>query len=44
MIEFLKRHFDLQIGVSTLLLALIGLVSIYSATYDARAPRSSLSS
>jgi len=37
MIEFLKRHFDLQIGVSTLLLALIGLVSIYSATYDARA-------
>ncbi|MBP1657653.1 MAG: rodA [Bacteroidetes bacterium] len=37
MIEFLKRHFDLQIGVSTLLLALIGLVSVYSATYDARA-------
>ena len=37
MIEFLKRHFDLQIGVSTLLLALIGLVSIYSATFDARA-------
>ena len=37
MIEFLKRHFDLQIGVSTLVLALIGLVSIYSATYDARA-------
>lgn len=37
MLEFIKRHFDLQIGFSTLLLALIGLVSIYSATYDARA-------
>ena len=32
-----NEHFDLQIGISSLLLALIGLVSIYSATYDARA-------
>jgi rod shape determining protein RodA len=37
MFAYLQRHFDLQIGISSLLLALIGLVSIYSATYDARA-------
>ena len=34
---FLQRHVDLQLGVSTLLLSLIGVVSIYSATFDARA-------
>jgi rod shape determining protein RodA len=37
MFAYIQRHFDLQIGISSLLLALIGLVSIYSATYDARA-------
>jgi rod shape determining protein RodA len=37
MFAYIERHFDLQIGISSLLLALIGLVSIYSATYDARA-------
>jgi rod shape determining protein RodA len=34
---FLQRHVDLQLGISTLLLSLIGAVSIYSATFDARA-------
>jgi rod shape determining protein RodA len=37
MFTYIERHFDLQIGISSLLLALIGLLSIYSATYDARA-------
>ena len=37
MLNYLQRHFDLQIGISSFLLALIGLVSVYSATYDARA-------
>jgi rod shape determining protein RodA len=37
MFAYIERHFDLQIGISSLLLAFIGLVSIYSATYDARA-------
>lgn len=37
MLNFIKRHFDLQIGITTLVLALVGLVSIYSATFDARA-------
>ena len=37
MFAYIERHFDLQIGISSLLLALIGLVSVYSATYDARA-------
>ncbi|MCC6395868.1 MAG: rod shape-determining protein RodA [Bacteroidetes bacterium] len=37
MLNYIKRHFDLKVGLSTLALALIGLVSIYSATYDARA-------
>ncbi len=35
--NYLKRYFDLPIGFTTLALAIIGLVSIYSATYDARA-------
>ncbi len=35
--NYIKRHFDLQIGLTTLTLALIGLIAIYSATYDARA-------
>ena len=37
MLNYIQRHFDLQIGISSFLLALIGLVSVYSATYDARA-------
>ena len=37
MLNTIKRHFDLKIGLSSLALALVGLVSIYSATYDARA-------
>lgn len=37
MLNYIERHFDLQIGISSLLLTLIGLVSVYSATYDARA-------
>ena len=37
MLNYIQRHFDLQIGISSLLLAIIGLVSVYSATYDARA-------
>ncbi|MBK7259991.1 MAG: rod shape-determining protein RodA [Ignavibacteriae bacterium] len=37
MLNYLQRHFDLQIGISSLLLTIIGLVSVYSATYDARA-------
>jgi rod shape determining protein RodA len=37
MFSFLKDHFDLQIGISTLALSIIGIVSIYSATYDAHA-------
>lgn len=35
--NYLKQRFDLQIGVTTLALAVIGLVSIYSATFDAQA-------
>jgi rod shape determining protein RodA len=34
---FLQRHVDLQLGISTLLLSLIGVASIYSATFDAHA-------
>lgn len=37
MLNYIQRHFDLQIGISSLLLTIIGLVSVYSATYDARA-------
>jgi rod shape determining protein RodA len=37
MFAYLQRHFDLQTGISSLLLALIGLIAVYSATYDARA-------
>ncbi len=37
MLNYIQRHFDLQIGIASFLLALIGLVSVYSATYDARA-------
>jgi rod shape determining protein RodA len=35
--NFLRRYVDLQLGISALLLSLIGVVSIYSATFDARA-------
>jgi rod shape determining protein RodA len=35
--NFLRRHVDLQLGISTLLLSLIGAASIYSATFDAHA-------
>ena len=37
MIAYLQRHIDLQIGIATILLLFIGLISVYSATYDARA-------
>jgi rod shape determining protein RodA len=37
MFAYLQRHFDLQVGVASLLLALIGASSIYSATVDAHA-------
>jgi len=35
--NYLRRHVDFQLGISALLLSLIGVVSIYSATFDARA-------
>jgi rod shape determining protein RodA len=34
---YIRRHLDLQIGVSSFLLSCIGAVSIYSATFDAHA-------
>jgi rod shape determining protein RodA len=34
---YLRSHFDLQIGVTSFLLACIGAMSIYSATFDAHA-------
>lgn len=34
---FIRRHFDVQIGITSFLLAVAGLVAIYSATYDAQA-------
>lgn len=37
MFAYLQRHFDLQVGISSLLLTCVGLVSIYSATFDAHA-------
>jgi rod shape determining protein RodA len=37
MLAYIQRHFDLQIGISSFLLMVIGLISVYSATYDARA-------
>jgi rod shape determining protein RodA len=37
MIEKLKDHFDYKTAAITLSLAFIGVVSVYSATYDARA-------
>ncbi len=37
MFAYIHRHFDLQVGISSLLLAIVGAISIYSATYDARA-------
>jgi rod shape determining protein RodA len=37
MFTFIKDHFDLQIGISTFVLTLVGAVSIYSATFDAHA-------
>ncbi len=35
MLSYIQRHFDLQVGVASLVLSIIGLVSIYSATFDA---------
>ncbi len=37
MFAYLRRHFDLQVGISSLLLAAGGAISIYSATFDAHA-------
>jgi rod shape determining protein RodA len=37
MFAYIQRHFDIQVGISSLLLAVVGAISIYSATYDARA-------
>jgi rod shape determining protein RodA len=37
MFTYLRRHFDLQIGITSFLLLVIGTVSIYSATFDAHA-------
>lgn len=34
---YIRSHLDIQVGVASFLLACIGAVSIYSATYDARA-------
>lgn len=37
MIEYLRERFDLQIAAASLVLTVIGLASIYSATFDAHA-------
>lgn len=37
MLAYIQRHFDLQVGVTSLLLTGIGAISIYSATVDAHA-------
>jgi len=37
MLTYIYRHFDLQVGVTSLLLAGVGVISIYSATFDAHA-------
>ena len=37
MFSYIQRHFDLQVGVTSLLLGVLGVVSIYSATFDAHA-------
>jgi len=37
MTRYLREYFDLRVFLATLALVVIGLVSIYSATYDARA-------
>ncbi len=37
MLAFLKEHFDVRLGLITLGLVILGVVSVYSAVYDARA-------
>jgi rod shape determining protein RodA len=37
MFTYLRRHFDLQIGITSFLLLVVGTISIYSATFDAHA-------
>ena len=37
MLTYIYRHFDLQVGVTSLLLAGVGVISIYRATFDAHA-------
>jgi len=37
MFAYIQRHFDIQVGVTSVLLAGIGAISIYSATVDAHA-------
>lgn len=37
MFTYIKRHFDLQVGGTSLILVCIGVFSVYSATFDAHA-------